>query len=154
MGTDPHAHARSGDDDAQGVCGRKSRGPFGTRRIDPFGVDPGFQPFCFGTGKLYLAVPSFGINCAPWTQIEARDVLLLAVGYRIHPEQIRRDVVASGAPEILGVLAAHHGAVAVIIRRGIGNITGRIDVRVTDDLQVPIDMKTSESIFFRVDLLR
>lgn len=117
-------------------------GTISGRRVDPQGVDLRLERLGLVLDQFELAIPAFGEHRAPGTQVEAGHVLRLTVRGRLDTQQIRSNVTPGVAAQGDRMLTAHCGEVAKVVGRGIGDVAGGVDMLLTQDLQVLIDVQT------------
>jgi hypothetical protein len=98
------------------------------RRVDPCRVDFALQSFAGLARKPHLAVPALGVESTPRTDIEACDVLWLAVRVQRQSDQFRGGIMPGDASKAHGVLTRHDRDVAKVVRCSADNIAGDKDV--------------------------
>jgi hypothetical protein len=106
----------------------KGRMAISCRRVDPLRVDLPLPSLAGLARKPHLAVPTFGVESTPRTDIEACDVLWLAVRVQRQSDQFRGGVMPGDAPKTLGMLTRHRRDVANVVRCSADNIAGDKDV--------------------------
>src|SRR5690606_26504955 len=121
--------------------------------VDPHSVDLGLELLGFRFHQFQLTVPALGVNRAPGTQVQAGDVLGLAVEDRGNPQQVGRGVVAGMAPQADGVLAGHRCEVSEIVGGGIGHVTGSEYMIRATNLQIAVYVQATLAVALGAQLL-